>query len=113
MSLLDTLRNQRNTPPSIWLQFVNLYQPDKNNAYVFFEGNEDHAYYMPELRRRWNGIGSVVPFNCKGKDGVLQSYTDDFGSRGKRGLLVFFIDKDIDDILGITAITAKTIYQTD
>jgi len=46
MSLVDELRQHRQTSQAIWLQFLTAYDSKCNDLYVFFEGSTDSAYYM-------------------------------------------------------------------
>jgi len=112
MSLVDSLRQQRQTPQAIWLQFATAYNSKRNDLYVFFEGKTDSAYYMPELRRRWWQLGKIHSFICDGKQGVIAAYHDKRISKQinnwKR--VLFFVDKDWDDLLNITSIPRSTHF---
>ena len=107
MNFTDKLRQYRQPSPAIWLEFITAYNSkrnDLNDLYVFFEGNTDSAYYLPELRHRWNQQGKVHVFICDGKKGVITAYQ----KIRKKELLInwkrvlFFVDKDWDDLLNIT-----------
>jgi len=71
---------------------------------------------MPELRRRWHKQGKVRFFICDGKDGVIAAYNDKRISQKisnwKR--VLFFVDKDWDDLLNITKIPqSKSVFVTE
>lgn len=75
MSLVDNLRQQRQTPQALWLQFATAYDSKHYTLYIFFEGKTDSAYYLPELRRR-RKQREIIQFICDGKDGVIAAYND-------------------------------------
>lgn len=113
MNLVDRLRAERNVPPAIRLQFDHQYRPGQHDRlYAFFEGRDDHSFYMPELRRRWNGSRIVIPFDCRGKKGVIDAYRD-IQMSGKTANLAFFVDKDVDDLLGLHSPNDQRIYETE
>jgi hypothetical protein len=105
MSLVDKLRQQRQTPRALWLQFATAYDSKRYTLYIFFEGKTDSAYYLPELRRR-RKQREIIQFICDGKDGVIAAYND---KRIRKKIsnwknVLFFVDKDWDDLLNITKI---------
>lgn len=66
--------------------------------HLFFEGEEDPSYYLPEIRRRKNK--DLWPYICDGKPNirmVRQSLIDE-GYLGSDCL--FFVDRDFDDFFG-------------
>jgi hypothetical protein len=62
MSLVDNLRQQRQTPQALWLQFITAYDDKRYTLYIFIEGKTDSAYYLPELRLRSNNAKYVNLF---------------------------------------------------
>jgi hypothetical protein len=113
MSFVDSLRKQRRNPPAVWIQFTMAYQDGMSDVYVFFEGGADYTFYMPEIRRRWNGRGQVRPFDCDGKENVLALIPRVTRRLDHRWRALFFVDKDIDDILGLAILADPFLFQTE
>lgn len=113
MNRTDFLRQQRTTSHTILHRFVLLYRKKAKDIYVFFEGNDDCSYYMPELRRRRGNISNIYHFNCNGKSNVIDVYKKVIKKVNNINRTLFFIDKDIDDIAGVKNPSAKNIYTTD
>lgn len=103
MSLVDQLRQQRQTPQALWLQFITAYDSKRYNLYIFVEGKTDSAYYLPALRHRGYKIRHFI---CDGKDGVIAAYNEERIRKkiSNRKSVLFFVDKDWDDLLNITKI---------
>lgn len=66
--------------------------------HLFFEGEEDPSYYLPEIRRRSNK--EIWSYICDGKPNVriLRQILVDDGYLGSDCL--FFVDRDFDDFFG-------------
>lgn len=95
-SYAEQLRRERGRATVVWIEFAGIYRDGCNDIYAFFEGHDDVAFYMPEIRRHWSK-GRVHPFRCRGKDAVLGVRDRvrariDFAWRA-----LFFIDKDLGD----------------
>ena len=111
MSLVDDLRQQRQKPQAIWLQFITAYENERYTLYIFFEGKTDGAYYLPELRRR-RKQREIIQFICDGKDGVIEAYND---KRISKKIInwknvLFFVDRDLDELLNISKIPQSSSF---
>ncbi|NOJ78164.1 DUF4435 domain-containing protein [Myxococcus xanthus] len=101
MSYVDYLRKQRDVYAAIWLQFCHAYQKNSADVFVFFEGHDDLAFFMPELRRRGqNSALTIKPFVCRGKRTVLKLIPVVRARLDRPGRAIFFVDKDIDEFVG-------------
>jgi len=111
MSLVDNLRQQRQKPQALWLQFTTAYDDKRYTLYIFIEGKTDSAYYLPELRRR-RKQREICQFICDGKDGVIAAYNDKRISKNITNWksVLFFVDKDWDDLLNITKIPKSNSF---
>jgi len=111
MNLVDNLRQQRQTPQALWLQFTTAYDSKRYTLYIFFEGKTDGAYYLPELRRR-RKQREISQFICDGKDGVIAAYNDKRITKKITNWksVLFFVDKDWDELLNITSIPQSNSF---
>jgi hypothetical protein len=105
--------------------FVRLMQMSRNQVFIFVEGWSDRYLYDRLARSECSPrrieyevrIGNELPSATGGKEAVLRFFAylrrnhylfDDF--LGKRTVVVFFVDKDIDDILRQTKRSAHLVY---
>jgi len=111
MSLVDTLRQHRQTPQALWLQFTTAYDSKRYRLYLFFEGKTDSAYYLPELRR-WRKQGEIFHLTCDGKEGVIAAYHDKRITQKISNWknVLFFVDKDWDDLLNLIKIPQSSCF---
>jgi len=91
-SLIEKLRNNRETAPVAYTEFVLSYSKEKNSLYCFFEGDEDKRYYRIRLNQKFEN------FTCGGKDNVKKVHRminehKEYNSANT----LFFIDKDFSD----------------
>ena len=106
----EYLSEQARSPTAAIHEFRLLYEA--NTVHVFFEGDEDVLYYLPEIRRRARKRG-LCSYLCGGKWGVVevrefmrtQNYDD--------ALCLYFIDRDYDDLFGCQPAADVTTYLTD
>ena len=113
MSLIDDLRQSRSSRVSVLHEFWTQYDPGQKRVHVFFEGHDDLAFYRPFIEQQMAVGGRLVPYRCGGKRGVYEAF-DGITQRNPaiRGVL-FFVDKDVDDILGKPWPTDPRIFVTD
>jgi hypothetical protein len=113
MSYTDYLRQQRGVYSSVWLQFSHAYQTKAADLFVFFEGHEDLAFFMPELRRSSEQAAlSIKSFVCRGKRIVLKLVPTVRRRIDQPWRALFFVDKDVDDFLGTQTRKDPFIYET-
>lgn len=90
-------------------QFI-LCNHDAALVHVFFEGEDDFQYYLPELRKRSQGR-ELSAYYCGGKWNVVAAR--DFIEASYDAECLYFIDRDYDDLLGRQAIICDRMYITD
>lgn len=91
-SLIEKLRNNRETAPVAYTEFVLSYSKEKKSLYCFFEGDEDKRYYRIRLKQKFEN------FTCGGKDNVKKVYKMINGHEEYNlANTLFFIDKDYTD----------------
>jgi hypothetical protein len=100
MNHVDYLRQQRDVYASAWLQFSHAYRKASAEIFAFFEGHDDLALFMPELRRRGQHTSIAIrPFVCRGKRPVLKLIPVVRRRLDRPWRALFFVDKDIDNFI--------------
>jgi hypothetical protein len=88
-SLIDKLRENRETAPVAYTEFVLAYSKEEEDLYCFFEGDEDKRYYRIRIKQEFKN------FTCGGKDNVKKVFKliNEHKEYNLANTL-FFIDKD-------------------
>lgn len=108
----EYLTSQAQSDVASFHQFMILYDDHDNALHLFFEGDEDPSYYVPEVRRR-AGNRPVRVYVCGGKRSVISVRNDiEVGGYSLHGCL-FFIDRDYDSYLGTQDELHVQTYITD
>ncbi|WP_145975079.1 DUF4435 domain-containing protein [Cereibacter sphaeroides] len=90
-------------------EFVTSYQFD-NEVHVFMEGEEDIAFYLPEIRR-FAGDRRIFSYVCGGKWNVVGAR--DSIEHFYDVCTLFFVDRDYDDLLSRQAPSSPSLYITE
>lgn len=109
MSTPNEMLDATNCVETIFLKIVNLRE--SINVFLLYEGIDDHSYYYQSLKSYLTSK-TYIPFDCDGKDGVLELHkklciSKDIELKNDTKLL-FFIDNDYNK----TKIYPKEIYVT-
>ena len=114
MSHLELLKNERKSVASVFFEFTQAYnRSGSNDIFVFFEGDDDTPFYMPEIRRRWDRKGRIYNFICNGKYTVIDVAKKVHKKINNKNRALFFIDKDLSDILKNKNPRSKNFFITD
>lgn len=105
----EYLASEAETENAAVHEFIASYQ-NGDEVHVFMEGEEDIAFYLPEIRRL-AGKKRIFSYNCGGKWNVVDAR--DFIESSYDVLALFFVDKDYDDLLGRQAAVSSALYITD
>ncbi|MBY5805566.1 DUF4435 domain-containing protein [Rhizobium leguminosarum] len=92
-------------------EFLILYKEGSSELHLFFEGDEDSLFYVPEIRRRANG-NDIYQYDCGGKRNVVaaRNFIDE---NSYDCSCLYFIDRDFDDYLSSQADITENTYITD
>src|SRR5579872_5037245 len=113
MNFLNALRVARTSSTAVTQQFRLYYRVSSpGDVFVFFEGIPDKEFYYPEIQRRAT-TATIYVLICNGKSGVLHALEDVEAAYPAIKRALFFVDKDFDDILGITLPVTERLYCTD
>lgn len=112
MIYVEGFRRERESPASVHFQFLLKATRFPNGIHAFFEGPGDLSFYTNFLHRFVTNAAHVWEYKCGNKKGVYEVY-----SKIKKGtwsgVMLFFVDKDLSDILEEDWEKAATIYTTD
>lgn len=113
MSFIETLRKARESRVAVLHEFWTQYNPSQARVHAFFEGHEDIVFLAPHIERHLPAGYRLVPYRCEGKGRVYEAFADITAKNPNVKSVLFFVDKDIDDILGTPWPTDPRIYVTD
>ncbi|WP_413171123.1 DUF4435 domain-containing protein [Anabaena azotica] len=103
------LRESRNRPASVFMQFTRQYKEYESALYCFFEG-EDDKYYGIRIDNIARPTKDIYA-NCSGKEGVLGVYKLINNNQSySKVRAAYFIDRDFDESIKNTQITG--VYET-
>ena len=92
--------------------FLIDFNPKNRIVHCFFEGKTDESFYGTVLRNFLPDYYELKTYICGKKDSVLYHHNEIGHKSCDTQPLLFFIDKDIDDIIPIQVKKAETIYET-
>jgi len=112
VSFLDSLRSSLNDKVVVTHDFLLEYNPESNIVHAFFEGKTDESFYGTFIRRLKPKKWKLCSYVCGNKDSVYYHH-EKLSSRHRRNQpLLFFVDKDIEDIIPFERVLDETIYVT-
>ena len=112
MSRVQFLRSKRNVLQAVVHRFLLKYRAGSNDIYLFFEGKDDPSFYLPEIRKRASSFGTAHTFQCEGKGTLLAVHGKVINRVDNKHRCLFFIDKDLDNYLGIRSPRHRNIFVT-
>jgi hypothetical protein len=113
MSFVDTLRSARTSRVAVLHEFWTQYAPADARAHLFFEGHEDGVFYTDMVRRAAPPETRIYTYRCDGKAKVYDAFQDIVQRAPSARTVFFFVDKDLDDVVGASWPTDPRIFVTD
>jgi Protein of unknown function (DUF4435) len=113
MSFIDTLRAARRSQVSILHEFLSQYDPQARRVHAFFEGHDDIAFFVPHIERYLPPGTRLIRYTCEGKPRVFETFEQIMRRMPEVRHTLFFVDKDLDDVLGTPWPTDPRIFVTD
>jgi hypothetical protein len=107
------LREARSTRVAVLHEFLTQYDGSLGRVHAFFEGYDDVAFFLPFLRQYAPEGTQVIPYRCEGKARVFEAFQEITKRVRSVRSVLFFVDKDLDDILGVPWPTDPRIFTTD
>jgi len=113
VSFLDALRRSMEDNIVITHIFLLEYDPHRNIIHAFFEGKTDESFYGTFIRRIKPAEWKLKTYVCGNKDSVYYHFEKLSSKHKKHQPLLFFVDKDIEDIIPFPRPDDESIYVTD
>lgn len=113
MSFVDILRTARQTRIAVLHEFLAQHDPKLPRIHAFFEGHDDISIIRPTIERHLSADTKLFVYRCDGKSKVYEAFKSIVTREPNIKVALFFVDKDLDDILGVPLITDPRIYVTD
>lgn len=113
MNFVDTLRSARQSRVSVLHEFWTQFNPSQPRVHAFFEGHDDVSFFVPLIEQRMPRGHRLYRYRCDSKARVFEAFTEITTQRPAVQSVLFFVDKDLDDILGLPWPTDPRIFVTD
>jgi hypothetical protein len=113
MSIVDLFfqKKQAIVPRASNIRLQQIYKKTEKEVHVFVEDQDDYEFFRVALKIIYTGY-EVYPYYQKGKKNVIDAYNEINWKRFDKSKVLFFIDKDYDDILNRTQIKDQNIFIT-
>lgn len=113
MTFLDELRAATSSPEAEWNVFIIEYAPDRKRVFVFHEGRDDPAFYRTHVEANLPKEYELR-FVRSGNKAQVLARVEEFKSRfAANPRVLFFVDKDHDDLIQRAMPTYQWLYVTD
>jgi hypothetical protein len=113
MNFIDVLRNARTSRAAVLHEFLAQYDPAQRRVHAFFEGHDDVAFFSKAIERVAPPGFRILAYKCEGKKNVFEAFAAIMQRLPSAKYVLFFVDKDLDDVLGIPWPTDPRIFVTD
>jgi hypothetical protein len=112
VSFLDTLKKSLSDKIVITHYFLLEYNPAHNIVHAFFEGKTDESFYGTFIRKIKPSEWKLRSYVCGNKDSVYYHHEKLSSRQRLNQPLLFFVDKDIEDIIPYQRLIDDTIFVT-
>lgn len=113
MTFIDTLRNARTSRVAVLHEFWSQHNPSQARVHAFFEGHDDVAFFSYFIERKLPKNTRLYVYRCEGKARVYEAFAQITSKLPAIRSVLFFVDKDLDDILGTAWPTDPRVFVTD
>ena len=112
MSFLQSLKDAGTSPITSYIRFLQEYKQTDKALHLFVEGNDDPSFYTNFIRSIAGKKYELYFYNSKNKDGVYENYNKINWNTYNKNKVLFFVDKDYSDVLGLTYLSDENIFVT-
>lgn len=113
MSFTDLLRSARASRATVIHKFLTNYDPNSDRVFGFVEGDADEVFYRAQINKYLSDQRQIYLYNCEGKKGVFSAYEDIVKRYPACERVLFFVDKDLDEIVGAQWPSDPRIFTTE
>ena len=112
MTFADDLKAAGTSKTAVLHEFLTHHDPKEERVHAFVEGYDDPVFYREALARH-AGNRKIYFYTCDGKARLYQVYQDVAARVGPYRHILFFSDKDLEDIIPEFYPKDDRIYVTD
>jgi hypothetical protein len=112
MSFADELVEAGASVPAVLHEFLLQHDPKEERIHAFCEGYEDPSFYRPEVEKT-AGNRRTFFYRCHGKWKLFALFDQITARVGDYPHTLFFVDKDLSDLIPETYPSDSRIYVTD
>ncbi|MCD8413646.1 DUF4435 domain-containing protein [Tenacibaculum finnmarkense] len=112
MSFLQSLKDAGTSPITTHIRFLQEYKLTDKALHLFIEGNDDPSFYTNFIKNIAGKKYQLYFYNSKNKDGVYENYNKIDWTTYHKNKVLFFVDKDFSDVLGLTYTSDENIFVT-
>ena len=98
---------------SVVHKFLTHYDPNSERVFAFVEGDADEVFYRAQIQKYVSDQREIYLYNCEGKSGVCNAYEDIMKRYPMCERVLFFLDKDVDDIVGVQWPSDPRVFTTE
>lgn len=113
MDFLSRLNASRDSSISTYHVFLLQYKSGADDVHVFVEGHDDISFYTHLIRRYIAPNRRIFMHECGNKRSVYETHQNIDRNIGTRKGQLFFVDKDLSDILGESYPSEMNIFVTE
>lgn len=112
MSFLQSLKDAGTSPITTYIRFLQEYKLTDKALHLFIEGNDDPSFFTNFIKNIAGKKYQLYFYNSKNKDGVYENYNKIDWTTYHKNKVLFFVDKDFSDVLGLTYTSDENIFVT-
>lgn len=112
MAFADDLREAGTSQTAILHEFLTQHNPNEERIHAFVEGYEDTTYFRGKLGL-YAGPRAVYFYPCHGKRRLYDAFVQITNRVGTYKHILFFADKDLEDILPEAYVLDERIFTTE
>ncbi|MBV5282067.1 MAG: DUF4435 domain-containing protein [Paludibacter sp.] len=112
MAFIDVLEKAGDSFEASYIKFLHQYKFRDKTLHFFFEGLDDQSFYANYLESTFPDNYEFNYYVCNGKDNVYSNYKNINWTVYNKNRVLFFTDKDLDDIIGVTNVKDENIFET-
>ncbi|MHA6248426.1 DUF4435 domain-containing protein [Pontibacter sp. CAU 1760] len=112
MSFLSLLNKYSEATETVYLKLLLNYKFDEKTYHFLFEGQDDQFFYINYINSIFSSSPEPFYYICNGKKNLYKCYNDINWTKYSNRRVLFFTDKDLDDIIQKSYPTSDNIFVT-
>lgn len=112
MEFLNYLKESTKSAVVTRTKFMQQYRPKDNSIHIFYEGKDDPSFYSNFIEPYKRKYQRIYYYNAHNKTGVYLNHSKLDWSQYEKNRILFFVDKDLSDLLNESFTTDRNIFVT-